>query len=119
MEHTESDILKMDLEEAYHLFLIEKKNMESSDDTDSEETKETKEVYKKARFGIRVRFDIHDYFNEIYTHKAKCAKVKIGGETYDREDFYTETEERETLIKNFLIGLIDNNNPVAENRAKW
>ena len=116
MEHTETEILKMSLEEAYSLFLVERKNLETSEDVGRDDVIIIKSTYKQARFGIKVQFDIHDYFNEIYWHKAKCSKVKIGGDTFYREEFYTEIEERETLIKGFLIGLIGKENPIITNK---
>lgn len=59
--------------------------------------------YKKARFGINIRFDLNDYLKGRINIKSKSGKALIKGKSHDLEEFETEIEKRERLIKKWLL----------------
>lgn len=83
------DIRTLNIEEAWNTFKTEIKTHETE--------------YKQARFGIKIKFDINDYLKGRITIKAKTGKAYIRGGAYELEDFETELELRERIIKNWLI----------------
>lgn len=83
------DIRTLDLREAWNFFKTE--------------IETTHEEYRKARFGIRVKFDINDYLKGRIIIKSKKGVAHIRGKMYDLEKFETELEERERTIKTWLL----------------
>lgn len=82
------DISTLGLEEAYNAFKVEVDTMSKD--------------YKQARFGKNIRFDINIYLRGHIIIKHKIGKAYILGKVYDIEDIYTELEERERIIKDWL-----------------
>lgn len=83
------DLRTLDFNEAWNTF-----KTEAEMNTDE---------YRKARFGIRIKFDINDYLKGRLVIKAKKRNVYIKGCVYDLEEFETELEMRERKIKKWLI----------------
>lgn len=82
------DILTLGLPEAWNMYKI----MSDRD-----------EDYRKARFGIDIKFDINDYLKGRILTKPKTGKALIRGKTCSLEEFETELEEREKVIKSWLL----------------
>lgn len=91
------NVMQMNIEEAWEVFKMLVRDMEEFDE----------ESYKKARFGIRIKFDINEYTNKWIRVKTKKGIVLIRGKVYRSEDFWTEIEEREYLIKRWIIENIE------------
>lgn len=90
----EQDIRTLSLEQVWKVFLIEK-----GEDAKAES------IYKEARFGSSVSFDMYDYLNGNIQTKPKSGHIIIRGKSMDLEKFWTELEEREKLIKKYLLSL--------------
>lgn len=88
MNSNDLDILTMGLPEAWNMY-----KMLSEHDNE----------YNEARFGKKIRFDINDYLKGRILIKPKTGKALIKGKGYLLEDFETELEEREKIIKEWLI----------------
>lgn len=82
------DILTLGLPEAWNMYKI----MADHDQS-----------YREARFGIRIKFDINDYLKGRILTKPKTGKALIRGHTCKLEDFETELEAREKIIKEWLV----------------
>ncbi|MEC8339811.1 MAG: hypothetical protein VXZ40_04240 [Nanoarchaeota archaeon] len=67
------------------------------------ESEKTKEAYEKVRYGINFIFDINDFFGGKFCVKQKQRLVIIGGNVDSLDLFYTEVEERESLMRRHLI----------------
>lgn len=82
------DILTLGLPEAWNMYKI---------------MTEHDEEYRKARFGIKIKFDINDYLKGRILIKPKTGKALVRGKTFILEDFETELEEREKVVKDWLL----------------
>lgn len=88
MSNQDLDILTLGLPEAWNMYKI----MADHD-----------EEYRKARFGVKIKFDINDYLKGRIMTKPKTGKALIRGKTCQLEDFETELEKREKIIKEWLV----------------
>lgn len=88
MNANDLDILTLGIAEAWNMYKI----MAEHDQT-----------YRKARFGTNIKFDINDYLKGRIQIKPKTGKALIRGKTCDLEEFETELENREKLIKDWLV----------------
>ena len=88
MNSEDIDILTMGLVDCWNMYKV----MTMRDDT-----------YKQARFGVKIKFDINDYLKGRILTKPKSGKALIRGRTCELEEFETELEEREKLIKEWLL----------------
>lgn len=52
---------------------------------------------------MKIKFDINDYLKGRIITKPKVGKALIRGKTCKLEDFETELEEREKVIKDWLV----------------
>jgi hypothetical protein len=86
--NNDMEILTLGLTEAWSMFKI----MNNGD-----------ESYRKVRFGITIKFDINDYIKGRIMTKPKIGKALIRGKTYKLEEFETELESRERVIKQWLM----------------
>lgn len=82
------DILTLSFRQAWDLFIL----ISNRDET-----------YRKARFGINLKFDIYDYFNNRMVMKYKTGIALIMGKPFKIEDIETEREQREKLVKEWLL----------------
>jgi len=83
------DIRTLSLEEAWNTFKTE--------------IGMTEKEYRQARFGVSIRFDINDYLKGRIAIKSKTGKAFIKGSSYNLEEFETELEKRERVIKEWLL----------------
>ena len=83
------DFRSLGLEEAWNYFKSEA-NM-------------NEEAYRKARFGVDIMFDINEYLLGYIRIKGKTGQVIHRATSYNTEDFFTELEMRERIIKEWLI----------------
>ena len=67
------------------------------------EVQDSTKEYRLARFGININFDINDYLKGRVLIKSKTGKAFVRGRAFDLEDFETELEKRERIIKEWLI----------------
>ena len=88
MNKNDIDILTLGLSEAWNMYKIMCEH-------DNE--------YKKARFGMNIKFDINDYLKGRIITKPKTGKALIRGKAYHLEEFETELETREKVIKDWLV----------------
>lgn len=73
----------------------------------------------KARFGINIRFDIHDWIRGIGIRpKEKTGIVIINGKPYQRSDIYTEIEAREDIMKEAIIEAMEQEEIVGPRRPE-
>lgn len=79
----------MDFSEAWNVFKTESEM--ASDE------------YRQARFGVKILFDINDYLKGRISIKSKTGQAYIRGRTHKLEDFETELEVRERIIKGWLL----------------
>lgn len=77
--------------------------LEQAWNTMKTEIEMTEREYKQARFGINIIFDINDYLKGRITIKAKTGKAFIRGKAHRLEEFETELEQRERIIKGWLL----------------
>lgn len=101
----EADIEIMDTKEAFYTLQSEMGKYEDEELNEEEKktAKEIREVYKLARFGIKMEFDIYDYLNGIIFIKGKTGKALYRGRTLDLSEMWTEIERRTIKMKNWLI----------------
>lgn len=66
--------------------------------------------YQKIRYGIKIKFDVYNYFDGNYKLKDKQYKIKseeqfiiIEGKKILFKEFNTELEEREALTKSEIL----------------
>jgi len=61
--------------------------------------------YDEVRYGIDVKFEIYDLWEDTKTivRKDKDGKVIIKGNTYKLEDFRTEKEERRKIMVEAIL----------------
>lgn len=59
--------------------------------------------YQQVRFGIKIKFDIYDYQKGRIETKPKQGLALLHGKRYNLEEIETELEEREKIMKNWLI----------------
>lgn len=81
--------------------------------------------YQLIRHGQEkgIRFDINYYFQHIEDPNNrylidinyKTKKVQIGNKQYKLEDFWTEIERREALLRRVLIENAQEDDPLASN----
>ena len=92
MNEEHMEILKLDLHDAWNWFIT------LCDDKGCDE-------YRQARFGVNtnIPFDIYDYFNGTVLIKSKRGKVYIRKHECSLTDFYTELEDREKIIKTWIL----------------
>ena len=88
MNTNDLDILTLGLAEAWNMYKI---------------MADHNQEYRKARFGVNIKFDINDYLKGRILTKPKTGKALIRGKTCKLEDFETELEEREKIIKDWLV----------------
>lgn len=86
---TDMDIRTLSLQEAWNTFKTE--------------IEMTEKEYKEARFGVTIKFDINDYLKNRIAIKGKVGKAFIRGKSHSLEDFETELEKRERIIKDWLL----------------
>lgn len=106
MEIDEIEIIKLNMQEAYKLLniiTIENPNIKTQ--------------YEKIRNGIKLKFDIYNIFTENYTIKTKDNKIIMNKQNYKLNEFYTEIEKREALIKKIIIKSIKDTD-IFEERSK-
>lgn len=84
------DILTLSLEEAWEMFIMLNSNTSSNE-------------YTKARWGVKIMFDIYEHLNGAILQKMKVGKVHIKGKAYESSDFHSELEIRKKIIKNWLV----------------
>lgn len=87
-KHRDIEIAQLTLEEAWGVYKTEC-------ELGSKE-------YHKIRFGINLKFDINDHFRNIFPRKTKTGLIMIKGQWYATEDYYTELELRERVLKDWL-----------------
>lgn len=87
----EKDIRSMNLEETWGTYLAEG-GQETSD-------------YNQVRYGIRIKFDIHYWLEKMYIIKPKSGRISIRGASYNISDVWTEMENREIMMKEYLMSL--------------
>lgn len=87
----EESIKSLSIREAYNTFLLE------VDDSEGETVK------KKARFGIKIHFDLYEWLEEAMTIKLKKGVVIMHGRKYALSSILTEIENRNVLIKKYLL----------------
>lgn len=94
----EQQILGLSLQEAWTLYKIKKRDM-----IEEEITNETE--YKTARFGKNIMFEIDEYLMDspVFRKRPKAKCINIYGQEYTLEDFRTELETREEIIRGALI----------------
>lgn len=93
-------VLGLDLESSYKLLNIQILEWDTTE-------KKKVEVYDKARYGIKLKFDIYNLFTKNYSEKVKSHSVIVEGKTHKLQDFYTEIEKRETLIKKTILDTLE------------
>lgn len=100
-----ADVTGMGLHETYKLFvqLAQEANEIEDPKIRKEFKEEYKKIYQQARFGLTLKFDIYTEFNEFYAPKTKSGKINIEGRTYELWEYFTELEERESLMKKFIL----------------
>lgn len=66
---------------------------------------EYEEDYELVRYGIEVKFEIYDLWEDTkqIVRKDKDSKVIIGSNTYKLERFRTEKEERRKVMVNAIL----------------
>lgn len=84
----ETDVDRMDFQDAYDLFV-------------NEAPKESTE-YAKVRYGVKLKFDVYDYFHDLMTVKEKTGWVIHHGKKFKLTDLWTEVEERAKICKAWL-----------------
>lgn len=89
----EASVIGMNMEEGFEAFKLYRQG-------------QFEEEYYKVRFGINVSFDINEFIHGELRNKRKRGVYKIGRTNVSAEDFWTELEERTTLIKKCLLELI-------------
>lgn len=87
----EQDVRTLALEQAYEMFISEGDDGPSYND-----------VYQEARYGITLKFDIYEHLQGHIQVRNKTGKVFIRGKAYDSDEFYTELEQRNKVIKAWL-----------------
>lgn len=103
VELSEEQILASDITELYTLI-----RARLHDQIPNEE--ELKDAKRKVRWGIKIKFDIHDYDIGNYTEKPKGGIILIPlwrpQHKYKITDIHTEIEEREDLARKTLLDSI-------------
>lgn len=87
----ETEIRSMTIEEAFEVF------------TSEDEELQEKDVYLQARFGTELQFDLYSWIKQLYSIKEKTGKITIEGKTYKMRDFWTEIENRNRILKKWLL----------------
>lgn len=59
--------------------------------------------YRKVRFGVNLHFDINDYLKGRIRIKGKQGIALVNGGSCNLATFESELEEREKIIKQWLI----------------
>ena len=89
----EVDIKALGLIDTYNYFVLEIE----------EDDAESKKVYQKARFGINIKFDIYYYVNGVIIEKHKAGYAIVMNKKVPLEDFWTELEQRNKIMKEYLV----------------
>lgn len=84
------DIMTMSLNEAWEMFVVMNDNPSSNE-------------YMKARWGIKIHFDIYEHMDGSFQQKSKAGKIYIRGAAYDKSDYNSELEVRKKIVKNWLL----------------
>ena len=92
-----SKVPEADIETLYKIFRIIR----------TEDREKMEERYEQIRNGIKVKFSIHDYFERKYNEKIKEGIVIIRKDRIKVDDFRTELEEREDLMRITIINELD------------
>lgn len=72
-----------------------------------DDTEEWKQIYETAFTGIDLKFCIHYWLNGEYSKKRKTKEITFkDSEFLPMEGVYRELDKRETLIKKYLITMI-------------
>lgn len=99
----DTDIDQLDIKESFYLLQQYLNHIGEKDEDDQELYVNLPEIYKKARYGIKLKFDLYDYLNQAITIKQKTGKIQYRNENFDMSAFWTELEERNILMKKWLI----------------
>lgn len=84
------DILTLGLAEAWEMFVVLNESSAS-------------EEYTKARWGVKIHFDIYEHLDNSFQQKSKSGKIHIRGQAYDKSDYNSELEVRKKIIKEWLL----------------
>lgn len=98
----EETILSLSMEAAYKLYILKLQDILSSTDSEGNRIGK-KEDYDKIRFGISISFELQDYFDSQFRKKPKDKQIVLYNETFNLQDFRTEIEEREKLLRGTLL----------------
>ena len=93
---TELDILQLPLGDAYKLLKIAKIQTGTKIGKDED----------KIKNGIKIKFKLHNYLDGNYTKKPKQDLTIIEHQVIPTQDFKEEIDNREALIKNIIIELM-------------
>lgn len=94
IEHEELN--KMSFEDIWNYFKRNKDEFKNGD---------VEKVYRKARNGVNINFDLSIYFNYGYTPTATKYYKRII-KSYPPEDIESELEERERLVYQIILSNI-------------
>lgn len=87
-------IVTMPLDEMWRYF----KRMKNQLDRGNKEL-----VYNNVRKGIKIKFELDDFITNNVTHKPKSGMIRIRNTWHTYSDVYTEIEERERELTDFLL----------------
>ena len=90
---TITDVIQANIKQLYKAILM----LREKDKDGMEET------YQQARNGIKEKFDIEDLFGNKFTKKIKAGTVTIKNKRMKIDDFRTEIEKREDIMKTTII----------------
>lgn len=65
-------------------------------------------VLDSVKYGVRIKFNIYDYFNEKFIIRWKARKIDLYciGKRYNLDAFHSEIEARTKAVKRALIEIL-------------
>lgn len=61
------------------------------------------DTYKKSRYGHKIKFELDDFINGNLAEKPKKGIVRIRNKWYELSEIYSELEERERTLTDYLL----------------
>lgn len=98
----EKDISQLNVKEAFYTIQQFLDEIGEKDEDGKPMYEDLPNIYKKGRYGLKIKFDIYDYINETIGFKTKTGQVCYRSKTFKLSEFWTELEDRAIIMKKWL-----------------
>ena len=102
MNNTEDNYETFTVEQSFMYIQSYLDSIGEEDDEGNKLYMDLSQVYQKARYGVKMKFDLYFHIYGHLTIKTKTGILIYKGKSYDMSDYYTELEQRNILMKKWI-----------------